>query len=155
MTHKTNLSMALRLGLLSSLIGCPAPKDTQDSGDTGGTQTVTIKNEGYACLVDDGTDDLSTGTINVMFDNCLSGCASDLLSSCEATIDGDTIEVTAIGEYSLPLGNVDCPAMCVALSATCAVTGITEAVSWLDYANDTAEVDYPAVPESCTTDLRR
>jgi hypothetical protein len=149
MTHKTIQIVVLKLGLLGSLVGCPSPKDTQDSGDTGGTITATVENEGYACLMDDGTDDLSTGTVWVVLADCLSGCAHNLVASCEAFVDGDTIQVTAIGEYSVPTGTMDCPAMCVELSTECPIDGISVDVTLLRYADKETRIDYPTSTQTC------
>ena len=144
--HKAHLIV----GLFISITACSASKDAQDSGDTGATVSATLENEGYACLMDDGTDDLSTGTVWVVLADCLSGCAHNLVSSCEASVEGDTIQVTAIGEYSVPTGTMDCPAMCVKLSTECPIDEISADVTLLRYAHKVMSIDYPTSTQTCT-----
>jgi hypothetical protein len=142
------------LSLSALLLACPQ-KDgqTDDTGDTGDApedQTVVVDGGGYACLLDDGTDDLSTGLVHVVLADCLSGCAFDLSSGCEATVVGDTIEVVAWGEFSTPGGNPDCLAVCVELTADCDVSGISEETTQLTYDEQSVSVDYPAQDSTCT-----
>jgi hypothetical protein len=148
--HKKVHNAVLSVGLFISITACSAPKNTQDSGDTGATVSATLDNEGYACLMDDGTDDLSTGTVWVVLADCLSGCAHNLVSSCEASVEGDTIQVTAIGEYSVPTGTMDCPAMCVKLSTECPIDEISADVTLLRYAHKVMSIDYPTSTQTCT-----
>jgi len=136
--------------LVLGLVSC---KSSDDTGDTGGREFFVVENEGTACLSDDGTDDLSTGMVEVMLNGCLSGCASDLSAECEAVVVGDTIEVTASGEYSAPTGIAACPAVCVALFTECEVFDLSEDVTTLDYAGLSVDVDYPAEELSCTADM--
>jgi hypothetical protein len=139
----------LTLGAL--LLACAQKDDqTDDTADTAEDLVVAVDGGGYACLLDDGNDDLSTGLVHVQLADCLSGCAFDLTSGCEATVVGDTIEVVAWGEYSIPGGDTDCLAVCVELVADCEVTGISEETTQLTYDEHSVSVDYPAEDNTCT-----
>jgi len=140
------------LSMILGLVACKSGDDTGGTDDTSdtGRSFFSIEDEGYACLNDDGTDDLSTGTVSVMLADCLSGCAGDLLASCEAVVVGDSIEVTASGEYSAPLGVVACPAVCVELTAECPVSGISGDVIAMNYAGASVDIDFPAQDRTCT-----
>ena len=138
------------LSMILGLVACKSGDDTGDTSDTGVRGFFSIENEGYACLSDDGTDDLSTGTVSVMLADCLTGCAGDLSASCEAVVVGDSIEVTASGEYSAPLGNATCEAVCVELTAECPVSGISGDVTSMSYADASVDIDFPAQDRTCT-----
>jgi hypothetical protein len=141
----------LILGLSALTLACGGGTiDSADTNDTGGREFITIENEGYACLQDDGTDDLSTGTVSVMLADCLTGCAADLSASCEAVVVGDSIQVTAVGEYSAPLGTANCVAVCVELTAQCPVSGISGDVTSMSYAESSVDIDFPAQDRTCT-----
>jgi hypothetical protein len=146
----TLFRLTLLAGLFTLATGCTADKG-DDTGDTGGNQTLSIENEGFACLSDDGTDDLSTGAVRVVLADSLSGCAEDLAASCEATVtEGGVLQVTASGSYSVPTGKVDCLAVCVALVAECEATGLSEEVTILRYADVDVAIDFPASEVTCT-----
>jgi hypothetical protein len=84
----------------------------------------------------------STGLIRVVLDSCISACATDLTSGCEATIVDGSIEVSAWGEYTRSGG--ECLAVCGELSAECGVTGLDESVTQLSYSEVSVEIDFPA-----------
>ena len=149
MSGKFMVSLVMVLGL----VACKSADDTSDTSNARGIRFHTIENEGYACLNDDGTDDLSTGTVSVVLDECLSGCANDLWASCEAVVVGDSLEVTAAGEYSLPTGDVlNCPAVCVMMSTECSVSGLSGDVTGLTYADSSVGIDFPSQAQTCTND---
>jgi hypothetical protein len=127
-------------------------EDGSDTDDTGEAITHTLTNSGYACLLDDGNDDTSTGAIQVVLAPCLSGCASNLSATCEAQIMDQSIEVTAEGEYSLPADDVECTAACVELVADCDISGIGEDTWTMNYAGEEVEIDYPSSSRTCTSD---
>ena len=139
------------LGCASFLMACPQ-KDAQttDSGQGGEPWRVFVDGGGYACLLDDGNDDTSTGLVEVVLEDCLSGCAYDLTADCEAIIVDGRIEVSARGEYTLPGGDVDCPAVCVELTAECEVSGLDESVTQLSYGDDIVDIDFPASAQTCS-----
>ena len=138
------------MGLVLGIVACNSSDDTGDTSDTGERGLFSIEDEGYACLNDDGTDDLSTGVVSVMLADCLTGCAGDLSASCEAVVVGDSIEVTASGEYSAPLGNAVCPAVCIELTAECPVSGISGDVTTMNYASVSVDIDFPSQDRTCT-----
>jgi len=142
-------TVAIILGVLA---GCSDAEDTDTDTDTdtGDSITYDVVNQGYACLVDDGNDDTSTGTIEVVLADCLSGCADSLSASCEAEVVDQSIEVTASGEYSLPTGDAACPAVCIELVATCPVTDIADDTWTMTYAGKSTEIDFPASDKTCT-----
>jgi hypothetical protein len=139
------------LGCASFLMACPQ-KDapTTDSGQGGEPWRLFVDGGGYACLMDDGNDDTSTGLIGVVLDDCLSGCAYDLTADCEAIIVDGRIEVSASGEYTLPGGTPPCDDVCVELVAECAVSGLGESVTQLSYGDDTVDIDFPASEQTCS-----
>tara|TARA_B110000037_G_C16862017_1_gene400437 strand:+ start:120 stop:584 length:465 start_codon:yes stop_codon:yes gene_type:complete len=138
------------LGLVLGLVACKSADDTADTGDTSGMEIITLENEGFACLSDDGTDDISTGLISVVLDDCLTGCATDMSASCEASVVGDSVEVTAVGEYSVPTGADTCDDVCLSLMANCSVSGISEDTTSLSYAGISVDIDFPTEDFTCT-----
>lgn len=130
------------------MTGCDGEVDHTDH--IGDTITHTLENSGYACLLDDGNDDTSTGTIQVVLADCLSGCANGLVASCEATVLDQNIDVTASGQYAVPSGEADCPAGCIELIATCDISGISEDTWTMTYAGESTEIDFPASDQTCT-----
>ena len=146
MSGKFMVSLVMVLGL----VACKSADDTADTGDTSGMEFITLENEGFACLSDDGTDDISTGLISVVLDDCPSGCAIDMSASCEASVVGDSVEVTAVGEYSVPTGAETCDDVCLPLMASCPVSGISEGTTSLSYADISVDIDFPAEDFTCT-----
>ncbi len=145
------LNLALVLGLSGLLMACPQKDKQPDTGDSAQPQQVEVDGGGYACLLDDGTDDLSTGLVLVVLDDCLSGCASDVSAGCEAIVENGSVEVSAWGSYTVPTGpEVNCPAVCIELSAECEVTGLDDSVTELSYSGDTVTIDFPASEQTCT-----
>jgi hypothetical protein len=131
--------------LLWSVGGCGT-----EGGDTPEIMTHTLENTGYACVVDDGNDDTSTAGIQVTLADCLSGCASSLNASCEASVVDGSIVVTASGDYTVPTGGeVACPAVCIELVADCIVSGITEETTTLSYAGSDMPLDTPSPIGTC------
>jgi hypothetical protein len=147
--NKLNLSLVL--GLSGLLMACPQKDKQPDTGDSAQPLEVEVDGGGYACLADDGTDDLSTGLVQVMLDECLSGCASDVSAGCEAIVENGRIEVSAWGSYTVPTGpNVACLAVCIELGAECEVTGLDESVTELSYSDEIVAIDFPASEQTCT-----
>ena len=125
--------------------------DTDDTDDTDEVETKFMENSGYACLNDDGDDDTSTGAIQVTLADCLSGCAEVVDATCQASVVEQSIEVTASGEYQLPLAEEQtCLTVCVELVANCDVSGIMEDTWTLSYAGDSVEIDFPSSAGTCT-----
>lgn len=101
-------------------------------GCDGGTEdeTVTLTTgDGQACLYGEGGADWMASTTSfvadgatevlVTFEECASGCASEVTASCEATVQGTEVVVTGSASYVVPGGSPTCPAMCVVVQATC------------------------------------
>lgn len=147
--EKSNL--LILFGCTSFLMACPQ-KDNQpdDTGENAEPKQVIVDGGGYACLEDDGNDDTSTGLIRVVLDDCLSGCAYDLTAGCEVSVEDGRIEVSAWGEYMVPGGEADCPAVCVELMAECEVSGLDESVTQLSYGADIVDIDFPASEQTCS-----
>ena len=133
-------------------------------GDTGYTTPVTIdlSGQGFACLYGEGgVVDLGYGgytefvadhptEVQVVLSTCVSGCAYDLEATCEATLYGATIEVTASGSYRVPSGDVTCPSSCGYLRATCAGPTLPYGGYVVDYATGQAPVAVPSTgPVPC------
>jgi hypothetical protein len=148
------LNLPLVLGLSGLLMACPQKDDVgDDTGDSAAPTQVEVDGGGFACLVDDGTDDTSTGLIQVMLNECLSGCASDVNAGCIATVENGSIEVSAWGSYTVPTGPVvNCLAVCIELAAECEVSGLDASVTQLSYSDATVTIDFPASERTCTVE---
>ena len=150
----TRTSLVALLACSTALIACPA-KDSGDDGssDTGGwseRELVSVDGGGVACLQDDGDDDTSSALVKVILSDCLSGCASDVSTGCEAIVVDGRIEVEAWGEYSMPVDDMAvCPAICIEMSAQCEVVGLDETVTEMVYDETITPIDYPASDDSC------
>ncbi|MCB9673329.1 MAG: hypothetical protein H6734_27955 [Alphaproteobacteria bacterium] len=106
---------------MSIIVGC---------GSTTGEELVELTtSDGQACLYGEGGADwmasdttfVADGPTEVLvtFEECASGCASEVTASCEATLEGDQVVVTGSASYVVPGGNPTCVAMCVVVQATC------------------------------------
>jgi hypothetical protein len=116
---------------------------------------VTFENEGSLCVHPEGTerdpsacpeiafvaDDVLRLSVN--FQRCLSSsCDRDPRASCEATVDGNVITVTAKGSYTHEEG--ECTDDCGSLVASCEVGPLPAGDYELRYAGETLALSLPS-----------
>jgi hypothetical protein len=150
-------------------VGGSGTKDTggADSGDTstiGGVSTQVLDGTGTACLFGPAgasdpftpvpdTELVADGVteVQVVFETCASGCAGDITTACDAQLVGADVVVTGTASYTLPLGPVGCPEMCVAITAICEGPTLPAGSYTLGY-GASAAVSVPSTgPAPCVT----
>jgi hypothetical protein len=159
--------VALGLGAGCTGDGGKAADSGSTTADTG-SALVELLDVGTACAYGDGLPQ-STGTVDTTFaggetfdvqvvlDDCASGCASEVQASCDVRFVNTEIVISATASYSVPQGDVDCPSMCVPVVATCA-GDVLDAGYWvLDYGGGHSEgFTVPGtVPAPCAASLNR
>ena len=88
--------------------------------ETSGWELVEVTDEGSVCLEAATAD--TDGTVTVTMDGCLSSsCDRNAEGTCEATLDGTTIEVHSAFSYETATGDVECTTDCGYLEAECTV----------------------------------
>jgi len=152
--------------LLLLPVACSADADPTGTGDTG-LERVDLVDVGLACAYGDGLPSVPGGgettvfaadggfDVQVVLEDCASGCAADVQASCDVRLVTGEVVVTAEGTYTVPSGSPDCPAMCVEVVATCAGEAL-EAGPWtLDYRGGHSDTfDVPGtVPVPCAAPL--
>lgn len=144
---------------------------TDGTADTGLT-LVELVNVGEACLFGDGLPtEITTGTTSaadttftldapvsarVVFDDCASGCVTDVVASCTARIVSTELVVDATASYTLPAAQT-CPSVCVPVIATCEGPVLTAAYWTLDYGGGHSDgFSVPGTaPVPCATGIPR
>lgn len=149
--------------ILVLLVACSGDgSDPTGTGDTG-IEQVDLVDVGTACAYGDGLPNVPGGgetttfaadgrfDVQVVLDDCASGCAGDVQASCDVRLVTGEVVVTAEGSYTIPSGSPDCPAMCVEVVATCAGEPLEEGPWTLDYRGGHSDTfDVPGtVPVPC------
>lgn len=80
-----------------------------------------VKDDASALCLRGGTQDALV--VLAELDSCASGCAADIVATCTARRDGNTIVVTSHAEWTTPSAGVACPDSCTVIQATCALDG--------------------------------
>lgn len=127
--------------IVVALAACGGADGGGPTGETG-RETVELVDRGRACVFGGDPSDAPDTTFaegapisaRVVLEACASGCADDVVASCEVRVVQTEVVVTAVGSYTLPLGSPSCDDVCVEVVAQCAGDGLA-AGSWtLDYA---------------------
>ncbi|MEM6927616.1 MAG: hypothetical protein AAF602_11845 [Myxococcota bacterium] len=119
-------------------------------------EIVELENVGVACLGshEGGVADIdedAASTIFVTLDSCASGCASEIETSCTATLDGTTIAVTADASMMLPGGNASCPLVCTFVQAECDTEALPAGTYTLEYAGQSTTLEVPSMDSDVCT----
>jgi hypothetical protein len=80
--------------------------------------------EGHICVDPAAAASFEEGdelTVHVVLESCISACARRVRTSCEVSVDGDTIHLDARGSYIKPSPLGACVALCADLTAECVV----------------------------------
>ncbi len=131
--------------------------------DDAQTELVELADIGVACVWQEAPEsNLSDGLLSfvadapaevqVILENCASGCATDVEATCDVTESAGVLEVTAGGSYSLPTGDVGCDDICVPVTAICPTSSLSAGSYALSYAGESAALTVPDEPTSspCT-----
>ena len=111
----------------------------------------TLEDVGGLCVLGEG-DAANTSyvadasvDVHVVLEDCASGCASDVMASCSIELDGTSLIVSASGSYHRdPIGAI-CPAVCVAVEATCTSEPLAAGTYTVEYAGDTTTIVVPSM----------
>lgn len=111
-------------------------------------ETRTLEDEGTACLV--ATTDGGEGTVTVDAQECMSSsCDRNQVASCEATVDGSTITVTASFEWETATGTQACTDDCGQLAADCSTGELAAGTYTLVYGDQSTEFTVPTESGDC------
>jgi hypothetical protein len=121
----------------------PNTGETGDTGDGGPDDLVQVVDEGTACM--EAGDPLG---ITVTFEDCASSCIRDLQTSCEVSVQGGQIVVTAEASYRPP-GSGECDAACNVLQATCSVPEPAAGDYELVYGDAVVPTEVPVTEPDC------
>ena len=134
------------------IIACGTPPEDDTATSAVEPVAETIENTGYACIGSDKDDNHDTAGVTVYLSDCLPSCSWGEAATCEATTTGDTVTVTASGSYSVGYDDpsLDCPNICISLSATCEADGLANGTFTLAYAGATTDFSGPVTETSCT-----
>ena len=117
-----------------------------------GPEDQTIENTGYACIGSDADDNHDTAEVTVVLSECLPSCSWGEEATCQATTEAGRVMVTAQGSYTVGYDEtgLDCPSICIELSATCEAEGLATGDFVLDYAGNTVDFGGPVDETVCT-----
>lgn len=118
-----------------------------------GDGSRTLENVGSVCVMGEQEGDSPETSyvenapvdITVVLDDCLSGCAEDIEASCSIELDGTNLRVSASGTYSVQPGGAVCPAVCVAMTATCTSEPLAAGTYSVEYAGESTTFEVPSM----------
>ena len=142
-------SRRLRLSILLvvALSACPGePEDKQEEISDVGQACLfsTLPDYPEDTLEEDVFEEDTPVQVQVVLNGCASACLSDIETSCTAELSGTDINVSATASYSVPQGDLDCPAVCVLISATCETPALPAEAYTVSYAGDSLVLDVPS-----------
>lgn len=141
--------------------GTSCSSTTSPTGTTGDTgtpdfQVVELDNVGEACAFGDLTEgefgtttaettfDGSSALVQVVFQDCMQSCASNLAMECSAEVVGTEVVVTGTASYQVPTTPGNCTDACNVAMAQCAVE-LPAATYTLTYGGESsASFDVPS-----------
>ena len=145
-------TMMKRIIPIILLAACTADSEEDTSISIGDPESQTMENTGYACIASDADDNHDTAEVTVVLSECLPSCSWNEEATCQASTEAGTVTVTAQGSYTVGYDEtgVDCPAICIELSATCEADGLASGDFELSYAGGSVDFTGPVDETSCT-----
>ena len=96
----------------------------------------------------------AAAVVLVTFETCAAGCASEIETSCEATVNAGAVEVTGSASYLIATAPADCATICAFVQATCETPALGEGSWTLSYGGESEAFDVPWVGAApCVGDL--
>jgi hypothetical protein len=125
---------------------------------------VSLEDQGTACVVGTPLMESQNGegpdvttyeadapvTINVVLEDCASGCVEDIEASCSVELAGTTLSVSASASYREPSGIGACPDVCVVIDAQCTSPALPAGTHTVEYAGMSTTFDVPDQREPAT-----
>lgn len=113
------------------------------------TVEIDHRDTGRACISGEG----DVRQIDIDFGLCRSSSCEVLLdSSCDVTVEGDTITITSLATIESPKGSATCTADCQSANADCETPPIAPGSYTVVYGELSDTIEIPADEELCLGD---